>query len=76
MRKLQESMVLSLQRLLVDTEAYQPHALPATKINALSTHNKKQSSYGILNALQGKAYHLHELWYEISPYRSRRESLE
>jgi hypothetical protein len=61
MRKLQESIALSLQRSLVDTKAYQPHALPATKINAFSTYIKNLSLYDILNALQGKAYHLHGL---------------
>jgi hypothetical protein len=30
-------------------------------INALSTYIKNRSSYDILNALQGKAYHLHNL---------------
>jgi hypothetical protein len=61
MRKLQESMVLSLQRLLIDTKAYQPHTLPATKINMLSTHIKNRSSYNITSALHGKEYHLHNL---------------
>jgi hypothetical protein len=61
MRKLQESMLLSLQRSLVDIKAHQPYALPATKINALLTHIKNRSSYNILNALQGKDYHLPDL---------------
>jgi hypothetical protein len=61
MRKLQESIVFSLQRSLVDTKAHLPHALPATKINAFSTHNKNRSTYDVLNALQGKVYHLHGL---------------
>ena len=74
--KLQKNMAAAILRLDEDTRAFQPCALPATKISKLSTYNKKQSSYNILNALQEEVYYLHELWYGISPYRSRRESLE
>jgi hypothetical protein len=61
--KQQYSMVVTVQRSHKDTKAFQAHAVLWQNINKPSTHTKSNSFYAISNALQGKAYHLHELCY-------------
>jgi hypothetical protein len=59
--RLQKNMVVIAQRSLGGTSTIQQRAALSLKIDRLFTHNKKRSSYAILNTSLGEAYHLHEL---------------
>jgi hypothetical protein len=54
-------MVFQLQRYLNATKAYQALELRRLKTSKRSTPSRSWSSYAISNALQGKAYLLHDL---------------
>jgi hypothetical protein len=59
--KLRYIMVVTIQYSCKDTNAFQACTVVWQKINWPSTHTKSRSFYVISNALQRKAYHLHEV---------------